>query len=267
MLTGCAAPGASAPDGPDEPSEAAVAAAAVALDARRAALDAFAVGGALGYWTDDENVTARLDWREAGGTTEIFLAGPLGLGALTLVDGPGGATLARSGAPPVSGPSADALLQGVLGLEAPIPLAAARDWLRGLPGPGATDVRRDAAGRLETLLWSDGAGARWFARIRRWTEVDGASGTGAADGNGFELPALVTARSGDRRLRLALSDWRLGAPGAPAATGPDGPGAGRAARRATGRATGRAGDGPGDGPGDGDGGAPGTGGRLAIPGR
>ena len=142
----------------------------------------------------------------------------------------------------MSGPSADALLQGVLGLEAPIPLAAARDWLRGLPGPGATDVRRDAAGRLETLLWSDGAGARWFARIRRWTEVDGAAGAGAADADRLELPALVTARSGDRRLRLALSDWRLGVPGAPAATGPDGPG-------------------------NGDGGAPGTGGRLVIPGR
>ena len=244
-LGGCVAPAATAPDGP---SEAAVAAAAAALDARRAALGAFAVGGALGYWTDDENVTARLDWREAGGTTEIFLAGPLGLGALTLVDGPAGATLARSGAAPVSGPSADALLQGVLGLEAPIPLAAARDWLRGLPGPGATDVRRDAEGRLETLSWSDGAGARWFARIRRWTEVEGAAGAGGPGGPGgaLELPALVTARSGGRRLRLALSDWRLGVPGASAATGPDGSG---------------------DGEGDGEGDAPGTGGRLAIPGR
>ena len=177
-------------------------------------------------------MTARLDWREADGRTELELVAPLGLGRLALVEDAGGATLARSGAAPVAGPSAGALLQRELGLAAPIPLGAARDWLRGLPGEGATEVRRDAAGRLETLLWSDASGTRWFARVRRWTEVDG-----------LELPALVTARSGDRRLRIALSDWR---PGEGAAPGEE---PGRAAP-----------DDPGPGPGAG-------GGRLGIPGR
>ena len=193
------------------------------VDARRAALDAFRVAGSLGYWTEEQNLVARLDWREVPGRTEVDLVAPLGLGRLALVEGPGGATLSRSGAPPATGPSGGALLQRELGLAAPVPLGAMRDWLRGLPGEGATDVRRDAAGRLETLLWADATGARWFARVRRWTEA-----------GGLELPALVTARSGDRRLRLALSDWRPGpgdgvgttAPGAPDGTAPapDGPG-------------------------------------------
>lgn len=168
-------------------------------DARRAAFDDFRVGGSLGYWDEAQNVTARIDWREAPGRTELLLAGPLGLGALSVTESAAGATLARRGAAPVTGPSAGALLQGELGLAAPIPLDAARDWLRGLPGEGATDVRRDASGRLETVLWPDASGARWFARVRRWTEVDG-----------FELPALLTARSGERHLRLALNDWRPG---------------------------------------------------------
>ena len=166
------------------------------------------MAGALGYWTDEENLTARLDWREAKGRTALALVAPLGLGRVSLEAGPDGATLSRGGAAPVAGPSAEALLQRELGLDAPIPLEAASAWLRGLPGPGAADVRRDDRGRLESLLWTDETGARWFARVRRWTAVDG-----------LELPALVTARSGERRLRLALSDWRLGANGG--ASAPD----------------------------------------------
>ena len=167
------------------------------------------MAGALGYWTDEENLTARLDWREADGRTSLSLVAPLGLGRLRLEAGPDGATLSRGGSAPVAGPSAGALLQRELGLAAPIPLEAASAWLRGLPGPGATDVRRDDRGRLQTLLWADGTGTRWFARVRRWTAVDG-----------LELPALVTARSGDRRLRLALSDWRIGANDSAAGSGP-----------------------------------------------
>ena len=174
----------------------------------------------------------------------------------------GGATLSRSGAAPTAGASAGELLARELGLAAPIPLEAVRDWLRGLPGAGATDVRRDADGRLETLLWSDASGARWFARVRRWTEVAGAEPP-------LELPSLLTARSGDRRLRLALSDWRLGPDGVPGGEGgADGTPDGGADGSADGGADGSA-DGTADGTADGAGpGTPSSGrGRLAIPGR
>ncbi len=222
-LAGCSAGPELAPGAGGVPGAADIAAA----DARRRALDAFEVGGSLGYWDEAQNLTARFDWRETPARTELRLTAPLGLGSLALSEDAAGATLTRRGAAPVSGPTAGRLLQAELGLAAPLPLEAARDWLRGLPGEGASDVRRDDEGRLESVLWTDASGARWFARVRRWQDVAAGAGTDeapgagpdappdAGPGAGLALPALVTARSGERRLRLALSDWRLGADAPP----------------------------------------------------
>jgi len=79
-----------------------------------------------------------------------------------------------------------------------VPLDQLALWLRGLPGD-ARDVRRDARGRLESLRWRDAGGTTWQARVLDWTTLDG-----------LDLPALVSARGADHRLRLVLRDWSAG---------------------------------------------------------
>ena len=190
LVAGCAIPAAAPPA-----SDAEIAERIARRDAAARALDTFRVRAGLGVIDGESSGTARVDWRQSGETLDVGLAAPLGLGRARLIRRDGVARLERGDAPPLVGRSGDEILRRALGLSAPVPLDQLGAWLRGLPGD-ARDVRRDAAGRLESLVWRDAGGTRWQARVLDWTALDG-----------LELPALVTARGGGYRLRLALRDW------------------------------------------------------------
>jgi len=162
------------------------------------ALDVFTVRGKLGFWNDDQNVTASVTWREEEAGRAIQVSGPFGIGRVRYSEADGLARIERGDTVTNVGVDGGLLLAQTLGLAAPVPLEAISQWIRGLPGPDATSVARDERGRLEQLQWIDDGGLRWRARVPRYRSVDE-----------LDLPSLVTAESDQGNLRLALSRWEL----------------------------------------------------------
>jgi len=166
-------------------------------EAALSSLDWFTVKGGLGIWTDEESISARMDWSQAPGELLVTLVAPLGLGTMELHRDDAGATLTRGTSVIERGPSADRVLQRGLALEQPIPLNQMSIWLRGLPGE-ADKVKRDERGRIDALEYRDGGGVAWQANFLKYTEFDG-----------LEVPALISARGGPYNVRLKLQDWVL----------------------------------------------------------
>ena len=173
-------------------------AAIVERELRLEALDTYTVRGKLSFWNDDQSVTASVTWREQVSGRDIRVSGPFGIGRVRYSEADGLARIERGGTVTNVGADGGLLLAQTLGLAAPVPLDAISRWIRGLPGRDATSVARDSRGRLEQLQWIDDGGLRWRARVPRYRSVDE-----------LDLPALVTAESGQGSLRLALSRWEL----------------------------------------------------------
>ncbi len=161
------------------------------------ALEWFKVSGGLGIWTDDENISARIAWNEAGDTMSLTLVAPLGLGTINLERNEYEAVLTRGNSVIGRGPSADRVLQQGLRLERPIPLNQMSEWLRGLPGDGK-NIKRDERERIESLQYRDSEGLTWRARFLSYTQSEG-----------LELPAVITATGGPYNVSLKLREWVL----------------------------------------------------------
>lgn len=182
--------------GPDV-SDAALAAIIDAREARLSEIDTFTLSGALGIWTDQESISAKINWQQAQDTLLLKITGPLGLGDMTLQDNGRSVTLDRGNQLLASGVSADLVLQDALALSAPVPLEQIRLWVKGLPG-NANSVVRDAQGKLSSLRFKDKQGTGWQARFLRYTPIDEVL-----------LPSLITASGGPYSMRLRLKNWQL----------------------------------------------------------
>ena len=129
---------------------------------------------------------ASVDWRQRGATSELRLAGPLGVGATVLQLTPGG--LIIDGAPPRSDiPQA---IQDRLGVE--LPLASLRYWLLGVPDPAVdAAVTRTAADRASQLVQSG-----WTVDIGRYMPV----------GDDW-LPAQLKVHRDAVQVKVAIDHW------------------------------------------------------------
>lgn len=166
-------------------------------EAKLLAMDSFEFNGGFGIWTDDESVSARINWLQTPESLSVHLAGPIGLGNMHLLGTQGIARLQRGDVLVASGPSVDQVLQRGLGLSVPVPVEQLKLWVRGLPG-NASSVKRDERGKLTDLQFKDGTGTDWRARFKRYTEV----------GN-VTVPSLITATGGPYSVRLLLKNWQL----------------------------------------------------------
>lgn len=164
--------------------------------AKLAALTEFSFDGGLGVWTDEQSVSARIQWQQSDDRLDVQLTGPLGIGDIKLVDTGDNATVSRGGKVISAGPSIDKLLQDTLGLTAPVPVQQLKRWVIGVPG-NATSFVADAQDKLSSLRFTDDQGTRWQARFLRYTNLDG-----------LELPSLITASGGPYSVRLLLKNWR-----------------------------------------------------------
>ena len=127
---------------------------------------------------------ATLNWRQSGSFAEVHLAGPFGIGALVLKQGPDGLSL--NGAPP-----SDAVLSQVhdkLGFE--LPLDNLHYWLLGVPNP-AFDLSRNDQDRAKSL-----SQAGWTVAYDRYSPVAGDL-----------LPSRLVLSRGDVRVRIVIDHW------------------------------------------------------------
>jgi outer membrane lipoprotein LolB len=129
---------------------------------------------------------ASLNWRQSGAESDLHLAGPLGVGALTIKVTPAGLSL--NGAPPNDAVTGQ--LQDRLGFE--LPLDNLKYWLLGIPDPSApfdlTRNSQDRAAHLSQAGWSIDYDDYMAER-------------------GDLLPKRLVLRRADARVRIAIDRW------------------------------------------------------------
>jgi outer membrane lipoprotein LolB len=131
---------------------------------------------------------ASLDWRQSGKSSELHLAGPLGIGALVLDMSPEG--LALNGAPP--SPAVAAQLEARLGFE--LPLENLRFWLLGIPNPDVPfELTRNASDRAQHL-----SQAGWSIDYDQYRPQ-----------GGDELPSRIVLSREGARVRIAVDRWEV----------------------------------------------------------
>ena len=151
-------------------------------------LDSWRLDGRAAVAVGTQGWQATLNWRQHGGSAEVHLSGPLGIGALVLKRGADGLSL--NGAPPSDAVLAQ--LQERLGFE--LPIDHLRFWLLGVPDPSAAfELKRNDNDRASQLIQGD-----WTIGIDRYMPVAGDS-----------LPAHVVLGREGVRVRIAVDHWEL----------------------------------------------------------
>lgn len=166
---------------------------------RRAALqaqEAFALSGRVAVSTPANGFNASLRWRQAGEVSEVSLDGPLGVGGAEIELRGDDLDLRTSRGEHLEGEAAHEALLREVGF--PLPLAALRYWLRGVPAPGAAadEVLDEARQRLTRLVQ-----AGW--------EIDYAAylDSTARSAGDMALPRRLEVRHGETRVRLVIDRW------------------------------------------------------------
>ena len=168
--------------------------AAAAFSERRAALgaiDAWTLRGRSALSADRRGWSGTIHWAQAGDELDLRFIAPLGAGTLRLTGVPERLRVRASDGTDfhTADPAGD--LARVLG--APLPVAALRWWVLGVPPPDAvvTGLELDAAGRA-TAFAQDG----WRVEYPRYTEHDG-----------VVLPGVVVAERDGAKLRVVVDEW------------------------------------------------------------
>lgn len=163
---------------------------------QRAALlgkvDAWALEGRLAVSDDQDGGSGSFQWRSDAGGSRMDFHGALGRGAWRLEADGQGAELAFADGTIHRAASIDALAREQLGWR--VPVEKLDWWVRGLAAPGAVEERSlDPQGLLSDLQ-QDG----WRIEFGRYGSVGDA-----------EMPFRMTARQGDRTVKVAVKKWRL----------------------------------------------------------
>ena len=131
---------------------------------------------------------ASLDWRQNNSSSELHLAGPLGIGAQVIKSTPKGISV--NGAPPSE--SAIAQMQDRLGFA--LPIDDLRFWLLGVPNPAsAFELTRNDQDRALHLTQSN-----WSIDYDRYTPS-----------GGDLLPTRIVLTRNDVRVRIVVDHWDL----------------------------------------------------------
>lgn len=129
---------------------------------------------------------ASMNWRQSGASSDVHLAGPLGVGALDVRVTPAGLSL--NGAPPSD--AARAQITEKLGFEPP--LDDLRYWLLGIPDPAEPfELTRNAQDRAQRL-----SQAGWTIDYDAYMPA-----------SGDLLPKRLVLNRADARVRIAVDRW------------------------------------------------------------
>ncbi|MCU0760838.1 MAG: lipoprotein insertase outer membrane protein LolB [Steroidobacteraceae bacterium] len=165
---------------------------------RRAALQAlprFELKGRIAVAAGEEGFSAGVRWQERQGDALIELDGPFGVGGLRLQARGDALELTTARGERLDGAAARAELERRLGF--PLPVAALRYWIRGVPDPASDAAERLApdAPRLEGLEQGG-----WRVDYPAYVAV----------GPVGELPRRVTVSRESTRVRMVIEDWIAG---------------------------------------------------------
>jgi outer membrane lipoprotein LolB len=131
---------------------------------------------------------ASLDWRQDDASSELHLAGPLGIGAQVITQTPSGISI--NGAAPSD--AALSQLQDRLGFA--LPIEELRFWLLGVPDPGGTfELTRNGQDRAQHLSQSG-----WSVDYDRYMAA-----------GGDVLPARIVLTREDVRVRVVVDHWDM----------------------------------------------------------
>ena len=156
-------------------------------------LDAWRMSGRVAVTVGGEGASASIDWRQSGGTADLSVTGPLGVGAMRAVLDGSSLWLEDSSGARLEGGDAERLLAERLGTE--VPVRSLRYWLLGIPAPGEPyEVQRAPDGRPEALRQSG-----WQVAFGRYGPVPGG-----------ELPVRLSLARDGTRVKLAVTHWELG---------------------------------------------------------
>lgn len=159
--------------------------------------EAWGLSGRLAIDGGDEGGSGRLDWSHDGARGAVAFRGALGRGAWQLEYAPGAARLETAAGGVEVARSVNEIAVRHLGW--PVPVDALEWWVRGLAAPDApaTSVALDADGHPAAFQQHG-----WRVAFSRYATVEG-----------MALPGRLDAEGPDGRVRLVVSDWRLGPPG------------------------------------------------------
>lgn len=161
-----------------------------------ASLTQWTAKGRIALVAQGEGGSGSFVWQQRSERTELSVRGPFGAGGLQVTTDGELLELSDGAGQPLDGAAARAELERRLGVA--LPLAELRYWMLGVPAPQA------ASGPVEK---PEGATAPGFIQ-RGWTVSYDALGVQA----GWQLPARLTATTGNTRVRIVVDDWVLPAP-------------------------------------------------------
>lgn len=131
---------------------------------------------------------ATLNWQQDDQTSRVRLAGPFGLGAMSIVQSPDGLSL--NGAPPT-----DAILEQLhaqIGFD--LPFQQLHFWLLGVPDPSLpSDLQENPQGRLQQV-----SQAGWLVSYDGYQDVAG-----------DVLPARLVLTRPNVRVKVIIDHWAL----------------------------------------------------------
>ena len=149
--------------------------------------------GRLAVSNSEDGGSGNFKWKKNKGDSQMDFHGALGRGAWRLVADSAGAELELADGTNYRADSIDELVRLQLGWE--IPVDSLSWWVRGLVAPGEYGERKiDNEGDLVELLQNG-----WHIEYGRYSAVEG-----------IRLPARLTARKADWKVKLVVRDWLLG---------------------------------------------------------
>ena len=156
------------------------------------ALDHWTLSGRMAVAAGDNGFSGGLSWRQAGAQAAIELRGPMGGRALSIrVEGEQLSVTDGDGET-VEGEDATRLLARHIG--ASLPIAELRFWVVGAPAPCIPHHETIGADRRLQLLEQSG----WRVSYSSYRSAGEQT-----------LPSRMEITTGDLRLRLVVSDWRM----------------------------------------------------------
>ena len=153
----------------------------------------------IGIRSEQVNGSASLIWDETDGKRTLNLLGPLGGGAIRLVQDADGATLTDSKGRSWQNDNASELVSQATGWK--IPLSGLRWWMLGLTEPGhAAEYSFDEQSRLQTITQQG-----WNVTYNKYASF-----------SNYELPSSITVTTDNVetgttpvRVKLIVKEWEI----------------------------------------------------------